>query len=106
MKFTIEISDEQLTNILESAVSSYWGTIKDHPDSEDIIAGNAHITLIDSEDDGKIYTFGNTDLENGIRIISEKYPHLMGQIFDSAQTDMYTGDFIIQCGIFGELKYS
>jgi formaldehyde-activating enzyme involved in methanogenesis len=95
-----------LVNILERAVSTYWAEIIRHDDSNVILAGQGVIVIKDTEDDGKIYMFDRYNLKKGVQIIFEKYPHLVEQIVNDTNTDMYTGDFIIQCGIFGELKYS
>lgn len=46
-------------------------------------------------------------LRRGIEIIAEKYPHHLGAVIaDQYKQDAETGDVLIQCALFGEIKYA
>ena len=122
MKLTIEISENQLTSVICSAMEGgiyYWARDADSSD----IAVPKCLGIDSSLDDyaqplldkgwykvweretGKPCVLNRDNIERAICIIAEKYPHHLGAICGSNDQDAITGDVLVQCAIFGELKY-
>lgn len=109
MKITFELMDSQLANVLESASSAAWAKVIRY-DVDKFMRGDVQaIKLQDFGDEVESqgeYRLTKSAVQRGVTVIAEKYPHLLEQIVDENETDAYTGDYLIQCAIFGELKYS
>ena len=51
------------------------------------------------------YRLDRAAIERGVQVIAEKYPEFLGALAGFAQ-DARTGDALVQCSIFGEIRYS
>lgn len=55
-------------------------------------------------DSETVYRLDREALQRGLKIMGEKYPHLMGD-FVNENEDAITGDAFIQCALLGEIVY-
>ena len=51
------------------------------------------------------YRLDRAAIERGVQAIAEKYPHHLAGLAGFEQ-DARTGDALVQCSIFGEIRYS
>jgi hypothetical protein len=108
MKVTLTIPDAQIENVLESASSTDWARIIRYEVAK-TLKGHDAIVLEDWGDENESqgrHRVTKSSIAKGIAILAEKYPHLFEQIINENTTDMYSGDYLLQCAVFGELKYS
>lgn len=61
--------------------------------------------IMDAEDDNKKHTLSRSSFENGLKVMSEKYPHHFNDIL-AENSDAITGDVFLQCCLFGDVLYS
>lgn len=99
MEIKVEISQECIDDLLERAGILYWA----RP-----IGFGDELKIVDLETD-KEYTITNTMIQNGLIEMSQHSPHTFGTILSwdhkDDNTDMNTGDILIQYAIFGEVMY-
>ena len=55
-------------------------------------------------DKEEVYRLDREALQRGLKVMGEKYPHLMGD-FINENEDAITGDAFIQCALLGEIVY-
>jgi hypothetical protein len=108
MKVNAEVKNELIINALDSADIGYWARVPKGADHEDLLAGIATATVqeIDESDGSVIETFTLTSakVRKGLTIMAEKYPHHMADLLKD-NSDCWTGDCLVQCALFGELRY-
>ena len=113
MKVSFKIPNQRIVDILESSSSRYWADMS-HPKARFNIGammkgGKSSIVMLEIADEQEPFAthcVTREMIEKGIAILFENYPHLTEQILDEDKSDIYTGDYLLQCAIFGELKYS
>lgn len=95
---------------------NYWGhfvqsTHVKPPEGEDVDLTRYYQTLLpdgligvwDTEE-SKAHRIELADILRAIQVIAEKYPHHIGDVI-AGEGDATTGDVLIQCAIFGEVRY-
>jgi len=104
---SIEISENLITNTLESAKSTYWADVIEY-DISGMLLGKENAIIIDESggDGGAIETHVVTRamIIDALGILAKKYPKHFADIL-AENGDMHTGDLLIQVAIFGEEKY-
>lgn len=122
MKLQIEVSSEQLASVLQRAGISYWcksyaSTLgpackqlaKDHRylSAADFapVTDGYWMVLEALEAPPVRWRLDAQKIARGIQVIADKYPHHLGAVFGDSSADATTGDVLIQCAIFGELRY-
>jgi hypothetical protein len=77
-----------------------------------MLGGGAPIEVIDYEDDtvkdpedGKHHKLTLAKIKKGLQILAKKYPDHYADIVGE-NDDMYTGDALVQCALFGNIIYS
>lgn len=108
MRITIEISDQKIADCLEAASSSEWAKIVRYPQNMlPVVQGAVTAVLEEWGDEDKcieLHTLNSINISKGLRVLAEEYPNTLGDIIQE-DCDMYTGDLLIQCALFGEEKY-
>lgn len=120
MKLQIEVSNEQLASVLQSAGIAYWcksyastlGPVaeragKDHRylSAADFAPVTDGYWMVREREGSVTWRLDAQKIARGIQVIADKYTHHLGAIFGSSSADATTGDVLIQCAIFGELRY-
>lgn len=97
---------------------NYWGGIVNYsklPCSEPewemmhvyrqpLVAGGS-ITVLDTDTKGS-RKLTLDKIQRGIRVIANRYPRHLGAVLgNQAMQDAETGDVLIQCALFGEVRY-
>ncbi len=106
MKITIEISDSELQHVIGGANISYWAG-RDQTWKRSTMA----LKLTDAyEQDFKPERaewkwLRRGAFRKGLAVIAKEYPHHLQSILEE-NYDSVTGDVLIQCALFGEIKYS
>lgn len=115
IKAEIEVTEEQLKDLLCTAFeggSNYWVECARRHEAKDttraeyifevpFTPGNyIELETIDEE----LKTLKHEDLEKGLKIMAEKYPHHMSDLMND-NADAGTGDTYLQCCVFGEAIY-
>lgn len=98
MKLEIEISDETLSHVIDGAGISYWALLA-FPDN-----GGAAIW----ERDGVVscaWPLPAPVLARGLQTMARVAPGQFGRLLDPYKWDATTGDVLIQCALFGEVRY-
>lgn len=132
MKVTLEITNEQIKNLLCTAFeggSNYWARIDsykyakglEHKDFQDggkfqvkgnywhpsqiipLVEGCA-VIIKDMEDSGKTYTLNLETIHKGMAVMAEKYSQHFSNFYTS-NDDAITGDVFLQCCLFGKIIY-
>ena len=107
MKVNLNVPDQMVADALDSASSTWWAEIVDYPDTLKVVKRELFITLDEQGDEAKPfkrYHLTGKKLAKGLGILAKKYPHVFRDLF-TGEGDMYTGDLLIQCSLFGEEKY-
>lgn len=115
----LKVDAAHLANVLCSGFEGgirYWGRIANHSNLHCAQSKNMHvycqplleggsIVVLDQETGGsRKLTFDK--IQRGIQVIADKYPHQLGAVLgDSGKQDATTGDVLIQCALFGEIRY-
>ena len=124
MKLTlpIEIPDQRIQDLLCSALeggSNYWYFIEsfNYPKGEDKqslgiefehlelpFKGGSLTFTVPEDDDGKEYILDSKAIQQGMKVMAEKYPRHFENFLDE-NDDAITGDVFLQCCLFGEVVY-
>jgi hypothetical protein len=101
MQIQIEVSDDVIRSVVAGSKIGYWG-LATHWDPE-------LMTLAVCECPGngyepKDWSAGKHSLATGLGILAMKYPRHFADIM-SGKWDACSGDALIQCALFGELRY-
>jgi hypothetical protein len=102
VKVTIEVSDDTIADYIGRANITYW--------AETIAWNRTKLALMIKEDDPDAgsdgrHHIGRDAIAAGLGALATKYPsHFADLVGDKG--DMYTGDLLIQCCVFGEDKYA
>lgn len=124
----LKLSSELLSNVLCSAFdpgyasTGYWGTVdrkveplewlhedKTRPEKgghwlhEYPLSPGGKLIVWEQEED-KRHEFGLEQIRKGLDIMARDFPKHFGDII-SENDDAITADVLVQCGIFGEVKY-
>lgn len=102
MKFQVEIGNDTVRHVIEGANIFYWA-------DRERVGWNPRtmvLTFEDTEDDKERYRLTRADFEHGLAVMAKECPvELAAILADDGSADSYTGDALIQCAAFGELKY-
>ena len=118
MKFTAELPDEKISNLLCSAFeggSNYWYQLvdwtQDHNgilDYDGMVDPEKYLkwSIKDWQDTEGVglYQLDYAALFKGLRIMAAKYPAHMGDAI-RGEDDAETGDVFLQCCLFGDIVY-
>lgn len=96
MKIEIEISDDLLVTYLRGANVRYWGVRFDWDGG--FTAG------VHERDGDVVHQLTRKNVCAGLVVLATKYPHHFAALV-ADKGDGYTGDALVQCALFGELKY-
>jgi hypothetical protein len=103
VKLEIEIDDQRIFELLDSARVDYWGTLHMHTS-----IGNAPLIertfFVTVHEEGKAKDepdMCKLNFVRGIQLAITKHP----RILDPNQLDAETGDMFVQLCAFGELRY-
>jgi hypothetical protein len=103
MNIKIQVSDEKIADAVESAGIGYWANCRDERAHWDRKTFTLKVCEVEDGPE-KMHRVGKRALARGLAVLAEKYPHHLADLMQE-KGDMYTGDALIQCAIFGELKY-
>lgn len=109
MNITLDVPDALVRSYIESAGSGYWArSLRVSPAGKPLAftitelepSASAH------NPDRKPEPRGATadDIAAGLAILAVKYPHHFRDLV-ADKGDMFTGDALIQCALFGDLVY-
>jgi hypothetical protein len=104
MKIEIEISDKNIRDIISGANVAYWAGQTRDPKKQLWQPQKLTLRITDVHDDGTTVTLKAEDFRRGLEVIAAEYPHHLQSILDE-NWDSTTGDVLIQCAMFGEIKY-
>lgn len=108
MKITIEVPDQRIADCLEAANSSEWAKIIRYPENMlPVVQGTVTAVIEEWADEDECierHTLNSIKIRQGIATLATNYPHKFRDII-AEDCDMYTGDLLIQCALFGEEKY-
>jgi hypothetical protein len=109
----VHISLEDIENLLYSAGQGikYWGyseleyesCVKRILDGKDVVIEDQEGS--DEKGNAKTCILNLKKVKRGITILAKKYFHHLNDI-KNGNTDMYTGDALLQCALFGDIIYS
>lgn len=116
MRFDLRIHPDQIADVILRAGISHWCCWVKHsevpvpgvPKNEwaqyqPCVDGSIEFKVSGS---GRKYYLDQKALQRAIQIVADKYPaHLPGLVNDHDR-DNRTGDVLIQCALFGEVRYS
>jgi hypothetical protein len=135
MKAEIEIKDEMLIDVLESADIAYWGDFHERSWAEKILGselGSEHITVDayqfarsayrmmlngqgeiaieeeethDAKQKTQLFALTGEKIKTALQIIAVKWPWHFKDIMTDGGGDATTGDVLIQVAIFGDIIY-
>jgi hypothetical protein len=108
LDITINISNANLINCFDSGIIEGWGVVKKGTTGRSLVTGKGTLKIEEWGDENEVvavHSFRREHIIKGIRVLAVKYPHLLIDVLKN-DPDMYTADPIIQCGVFGDLKYS
>ena len=106
MKFTVELDDDLIRNVIGSAGIAYWAKMEDAEwDRRTItlILHDLHDRTPDKGDHGK-YTIGSAGWAAALGLMAVAYPRAFADLVGK-RGDMTTGDCLVQLACFGELRY-
>lgn len=73
---------------------------------KEFMSGKLDILFYDIENDNKpLYTLNVTKIKRGLTAMAKNEPKWFATIL-TEKTDIYTADALIQCALFGKIKYS
>lgn len=98
MKLELEINDKLISSALHAAGIGYWAKAVSRDPKDPL-----YMEMIETETD-KHLTLDVEALTNGLHALALKYPNRLADII-SDSGDSVTGDCLVQCCVFGELKY-
>lgn len=113
MKLEIEITDEQLEELLDCAFDGgigYWALgLSVQPDvngtyAEIVLKRGGRVTLRDQEDDGAKHVLDRAAIERGLPAFQKQCPKRFSDWF-SGECDAGCGDAFVQCCLFGKVIY-
>lgn len=117
MRVTLEVSDEQVVSVLDSAFTggiAYWCTAAhlsmsgDYPSecwAEHVMSGGA-VTLSSKEEGSHV--LDAAAVQRGLEWLGKpenKHIHHLADILHGWRADATTGDVLVQAAIFGEVVY-
>ena len=62
------------------------------------------VLIITDIEDGKALNLTREKIDQGIKVMAEKYPNHFADMV-SERGDATTGDIMLQCAVFGEVRY-
>jgi hypothetical protein len=107
MNITIKIDDKRIRELISDAGSRYWARDLEFYGG----AANPLAFIVTEHGDGSAtrHTVTTKMIRDGLTKMAHAKHDEGGRhfpdVFESGQSDRYTGDAIIQFAIFGELKY-
>lgn len=110
MIILIEVDDARVRELIEEAGSRYWARDLAFQDGSSVFTLVEHGGIHDEGSPGETTHSVTTDMvRDGLvkmaNIEHDKGGHHFAAVCDWRQSDMWTGDAVIQFAIFGELKY-
>jgi hypothetical protein len=123
IEIKLQVDADHLANVLCSGFESgirYWGMLCDATQHELPVElpveprmlryHQALISLgfikVKVQDTGRLYHLTSDKVLRGIQVIANRYPRHLGAVLgDSSKQDAETGDVLIQCALFGEVRY-
>jgi hypothetical protein len=103
----IDIESDHLIDLFCDAEIGYWGLYDSHQSIRDFVQKNKPLIVTEhneeSEEAPVKHVLTKLDLQIAIRVIAAKYPHHLSSII--GDYDAETGDVLVQCMCFGEIKY-
>lgn len=106
----IRLPLENIKYAIEGANIGYWtsDSIYNSDDFDGIISGSKKFIIVEDDDGTYIeHKISRAEIVCGLVAMAEKAPHHFRDLLgDDPDMDMHTGDVLIQCAIFGEVKYS
>ncbi len=108
----VQISLEDIENLLYSAAegSAYWCSNSrelgyEHTVKHITEEGKDWICKDEEQGDKQVKFFVNlARIKKGLAVMAKKQPKSFADILNE-NTDMYTGDCLLQCALFGEVIY-
>lgn len=126
---TVKVSKDVIKDLLTGAIeggSNYWGLFRCDPAYESSITPESskeygvfegtyfypmysidhpgYCLQVRDVEDAKTYMVSYEDLENGLKVISEKYPRFLSDIIQE-NWDAETADAFMQCAVFRDIIY-
>lgn len=101
MIVTFEIDDQIVTEAIGGATIGYWA---DQRDSETAWSRHRMELVVVERDPRKVIALTPADFARGAAILAQNAPSTFARLA-SGNADAYTGDALIQCAAFGEIKY-
>lgn len=109
----VQISIEEIENLLYSAAqgSDYWSSNSSELGYESTVKkiteqGKDFIIFDDEDGDKQLKFFLNMKrIKKGLAVMAKKEPSHFADILND-NVDMNTADVLVQCSLFGEVKYS
>ena len=122
MDITISVPDDTIANVIISGLSgiTHWcdrariagrkkgvtsGTLKGKEWERYFRPLQDGALVVREAETKKEHVVDRAAIVKALAVISEKYPHHMDSIL-SDNTDMVTGDVLIQVAVFGEIPYA
>jgi hypothetical protein len=110
MDIKISIDDKRIRELISEAGSRYWARHLEFRGSSMAFTIVEHGGIHDKGSPGETkHTVTTKMIRDGLtKMANAKHDrggHHFPDVFNSGQSDMYTGDAIIQFAIFGELKH-
>lgn len=107
MKVTIEIPDQVIINCIDSADIGYWAGVPSGADTAEMLDNKAEAVIEeygDEPDVVSIHTLTGKKICKALPIIAKRWPWHFKDIL-SDNSDVITGDVLIQVAIFGDIIY-
>ncbi len=122
MKITLEVPNKILADVLDGAGSRYWCSNLDWPAFEQAGEGSCWLALLEQSiswvrvtEDGSEdslppvqHLLTRRKILKAIQVIAERFPDHLGDViggYEHGNADMWTGDVLLQCAVFGDIKY-
>jgi hypothetical protein len=101
---TITVPVDAIRDSLDRARISYWaGYVEQNHD--DLTREGWAMTVEDSEGNDLSHVITLPDLRRAVQLMAEKHASSFRGLIDDEWRDETTGDILIQCACFGELRY-
>lgn len=101
MVIKFEIGDALVADAIGGATIGYWA---DQRDSEAAWSRHRMEMVVVERDPRKVIALTPADFARGAAILAQNAPNTFARLA-SGDADAYTGDALIQCAAFGEIKY-
>jgi hypothetical protein len=100
--FEIQGYDPRVT--LNSDSDEEFPGYGEYPHIDTPFKGGAVLIKDKYGDKEEVYRLDREALQRGLKVMGEKYPHLMAQ-FVNTNEDAIVGDAFVQCALLGEIVY-